>query len=233
VAAAVLSLVLALPCAADILPTAVPAPDGSTVATALAINDAGQCAGVAMALSDVDMQSLACLWQDGVLTVLPLLDTGEGAPVTYTESFAYDLNNHGVVVGLCSGQALPDASGIVSTRYHAVRWITDPATGVVRAEDLGMLEGEVESRAYAINGQGQILCQSAGATGTGPRYFLWEEGGVRTPIQDSGDAIDPQGVGMLYARPLLAPDGKVAGTVDIGYWTGSPAQWVNNYKVVL
>jgi probable HAF family extracellular repeat protein len=92
------------------------------------------------------------VWQDGVFTMLPLPD---GA----TDSFAWDINDRGDIVGVAVGEST-----------HAVLW---PAGGGVI--DLGALPGHSGSWAQGIDNRGQVVGWSAGPDGF-YRPFLWRAG---------------------------------------------------------
>ena len=106
------------------------------------------------------------VWQEGVFTMLPLPD---GA----TDSFAWDINDRGDIVGVAIGDST-----------HAVLW---PAGGGVI--DLGTLTGDGGSWAQGINNRGQVVGYSSGPDGF-TRPFLWRAG---TMIDLGPLPGDPQG----------------------------------------
>jgi probable HAF family extracellular repeat protein len=94
----------------------------------------------------------AWVWQEGVVTMLPLPDGAR-------DSFAWDINDRGDIVGV--------AIGDLAT--HAVLW---PAGGGVI--DLGTLPGHSGSWAQGVNNRGQVVGWSADADGY--HAFLWRAG---------------------------------------------------------
>jgi probable HAF family extracellular repeat protein len=130
---------------------------------AYAVNDAGHAVG---ALSTFNV-SKAFVWRGGALTLLEDL-AGLGA-------FAFDINNDGQIVGSAySPQMTP-----LGPMQHAVLWQDGAIT------DLGLLPGDEDSGAAAINTSGQIV-GSSGRTDPDTyesfyRPFLYS-GGVMTAI---------------------------------------------------
>jgi len=107
-------------------------------ATAVGNNDWGQIVGYY-----VNDNYRAFLWDDGVVTNL-----GSLAPTIDGGALAYDINNAGQVVGTShSNEVVPELGSL----YHAFVW----QNGVMT--DLGVLPGDTESGAIAINTSGQIV----------------------------------------------------------------------------
>ena len=139
------------------LPTYPGDPDGN----AHAINDSGQAAGgsgVCAAFNPIwqtNLQPLhALLWESGQVVDLGNLGgTGHGDGI-----MALNLNNHGQVIG--SSDLQGDAS------FHAFLWTRE--TGM---QDLGTVQGDVDSAAIGINDNGQIVGVSLDAS-FNPRAFL-------------------------------------------------------------
>lgn len=139
------------------LPTYQGDPDGN----AHAINDSGQAAGgsgVCAAFNPIWLTNLqplhALLWESGKIVDLGNLGgTGHGDGI-----MALNLNNYGQVIG--SSDLPGDAS------YHAFLWTH--GTGM---QDLGTLEGDMDSAAIGINDMGQIVGVSIDAN-FNPRAFL-------------------------------------------------------------
>src|ERR1700722_6815744 len=139
------------------LPTYAGDPDGN----AHAINDSGQAAGgsgVCAAFNPIWLTNLqplhALLWESGKIIDLGNLGgTGHGDGI-----MALNLNNHGQVIG--SSDLKGDAS------FHAFLW-----THETRMQDLGTIQGDVDSAAIGINDNGQIVGVSLDAN-FNPRAFL-------------------------------------------------------------
>jgi probable HAF family extracellular repeat protein len=139
------------------LPTYAGDPDGN----AHAINDSGQAAGasgVCAAFNPIWLTTLqplhALLWESGKIVDLGSLGgTGHGDGI-----MALNLNNHSQVIG--SSDLQGDAS------FHAFLW-----TRETRMQDLGTIEGDVDSAAIGINDNGQIVGVSLDAN-FNPRAFL-------------------------------------------------------------
>ena len=139
------------------LPTYPGDPDGN----AHAINDSGQAAGgsgVCAAFNPIWLTNLqplhALLWEGGKAIDLGSLGgTGQGDGI-----MALNLNNHGQVIG--SSDLQGDAS------FHAFLW-----THEAGMQDLGTLQGDVDSAAIGINDNGQIVGVSIDAS-FNPRAFL-------------------------------------------------------------
>ena len=139
------------------LPTYAGDPDGN----AHAINDSGQAAGgsgVCAAFNPIWLTSLqplhALLWESGKIVDLGNLGgTGHGDGI-----MALNLNNHGQVIG--SSDLPGDAN------FHAFLWTRE--TGM---QDLGTVQGDVDSAAIGINDIGQIVGVSLDAS-FNPRAFL-------------------------------------------------------------
>jgi probable HAF family extracellular repeat protein len=174
---------------------------GGPTSVALGINENGQVVGSADLPTG---QRRAYIWEDGVMTELSPLP---GFPV----SEAWDINNHGVAVGVSisggegavmwkkgavtylgslggqsSALAINDAEQVVGTSEtagssHAFLW----EAGVIT--DLGTLGGSY-SIAWDINENGQIVGGSF--TGFGEHAFLWDDG----VMQDLGTLGGEQSV---------------------------------------
>ena len=173
-----------------------PASDSST---AYAVNDARQVVGVFGANS----RSIPFVWRDGALT--PLADlAGLGA-------FAIDINNGGEIVGSAySADVTP-----LGQMQHAVRW----QNGVIA--DLGLLPGDEDSAAVAINSFGQI----AGSSGrTDPDTY---ESTYR-PFLYSGGAMTAIPVPSLEAYASDINDsGVVVGTMRAGGGFSKFHAWIH------
>jgi probable HAF family extracellular repeat protein len=139
------------------LPTYAGDPDGN----AHAINDSGQAAGgsgVCAAFNPIWLTNLqplhALLWESGKIVDLGNLGgTGHGDGI-----MALNLNNRGQVIG--SSDLPGDAA------FHAFLWTHDNGM-----QDLGAVQGDVDSAAIGINDMGQIVGVSLDAS-FNPRAFL-------------------------------------------------------------
>jgi probable HAF family extracellular repeat protein len=140
--------------------------DAASAATA--INDNGQVVGIS---GDCDQAvgrysaRHAVLWDDnGKAREIPNL----GGTSWHTPM---DLNGQGDVVGFSNPDEPGDEIGDFISR--AFYW----PFGAAEAEDLGTLEGNTVSEAFAINARGQVVGVSFG--GTAPtRAFIWEGNGM-------------------------------------------------------
>ncbi|HEX8286252.1 MAG TPA: Calx-beta domain-containing protein [Pyrinomonadaceae bacterium] len=128
-----------------------PAPWGTPIA-AYGINNAGHIVGTAQTSAGA---SHAFLSSGGVVTDLATLGG--------TNSFAYDVNDSDVVVGLAN---IP--SNNASRPFHAFRWTS--AGGI---KDLGTLGGAL-SLAYGINASGHIVGYAEVSPGV-KHAFLWTD----------------------------------------------------------
>ncbi len=146
--AAVLALVAARPCAADV-PNPTPTDlgvlpgYGHNYSTAYAINASGQVVGESY---EGDMPSpLPFIWQNGVMTQLPLpSESGEGA--------AQGINAAGQVAGWCR---VPTTEG---SQVQACVWTPDGSGWTVTV--LGLPDGYRWCVALKINNAGQVLAQA-------------------------------------------------------------------------
>jgi len=123
---------------------------------ALAINDQGDAVGYAFLPYDKwgSVYDRAVIWRNGTVTELGTLGGDE--------SFAYDINNLGQVVG--SSQA--------ASRVGAFIW----QNGVM-TEIIGVGPSNFGSNAYGINDHGQVVGESGmGGVGDTSHAFIWENG---------------------------------------------------------
>jgi probable HAF family extracellular repeat protein len=144
------------------LPTFGGDPDG----VAQEINDNGDVVGGSGTCATFNTNFLynlvpvhALLWEKGKATDLGNFggQTGQAGG-----NIAYDINNHGQVVG---NSDLPG-----DTTFHAFLWTR--RTGM---QDLGTLSGDVASVSISINDAGSAVGASLDAN-FNPRAFLWEKG---------------------------------------------------------
>lgn len=172
-----------------------PAPDTSV---GYAVNAADHVAG-ALTAGGIPR---AFIWSAGVVTLLPDL-TGAGA-------FAFGLNDVGQVVGAAYS---PDVTPL-GQMAHAVSWQDGAIT------DLGLLPGDEDSSAVAVNSAGQIV-GSSGRTDPDTyeaqyRPFL-HSGGVMTAI--------PAPSGEAYASDIN-DSGVVVGTMRAGGGLSKFHAWI-------
>ena len=185
-------------------------PEEGVGSEAYGINNIGQVVGSAATDSG---DSHAFLWENGVMQDLGSL-TGDD------DSEAWDVNNHGQVVGCDWGDE------------HAFFW----ENGVM--QDLGTLGGGV-SYAWGINDHGQVVGEAA-TSDEDSHAFLWHNG----IMQDLNDLIPPDSGWELWGATDINnagqivgsgmnPDGEVHGflltpplpVILVHGWRGSPATW--------
>ena len=177
---------------------------GDSTSAATAINHKGQVVGIS---GDCDQAvgrysaRHAVLWErNGKPTEVPNL----GGTSWHTPM---DINDHGDVVGFSNPDEPGDETGEFISR--AFYW----PYGAAEAEDLGTLEGDAFSEAFAINSRRQVVGVSFAATA---RAFIWEgeemidlnklvdiEPDVLLSAQDINDA------GQITGRVLDAATGEV------------------------
>ncbi len=139
---------------------------GDSTSAATAINDAGQAVGIS---GDCDQavgrfSALhAVLWGKNRKPIeIPNL----GGVTWHTPM---DINGQGDVVGFSNPPGPGDPEGEFIS--HAFLWIN----GATTAKDLGVLDGDLFSEAFAINSWGQVVGVSFGGP-NGAHGFLYENG---------------------------------------------------------
>jgi probable HAF family extracellular repeat protein len=186
--AAVLLLAVAWPCAAAVpatTPTDLGVLAGCDYSTAIAINASGQVVGESFT-ADYSTD-LPFIWQNGVMTALPL-------PSGSTGGIAVDINASGQVVGGCSMT--------VSSDYEACLWQLKGNRWTVTP--LGVPSGYDGSGADTINGAGQVLA-AAWTVDTGVAC-IWD-GGEWTVLMDGETPI-----ASMYP-PQMNESGQVLGVL--------------------
>jgi probable HAF family extracellular repeat protein len=173
--------------------------DDSTSA-ATAINDDGIAVGISgecdQAVGRLSAQH-AVLWdKNGKPTEIPNL----GGTAWHTPM---DINQQGDVVGFSN----PDEPGDPEFISRAFLWINGAAT----AQDLGTLDDDPLSEAFAINSLGQVVGISFGDPVLGPRAFIWEN----EELTDLNDLVDIEPDVLLSAQDINDA-GQITGRVRDG-----------------
>ena len=168
-------------------------PDG----WAFGINDKGQVVGASGICSTLNpdtgvyiLSRHALLWEKGKAIDLGNLGgTGTFGP----GNIGGEINNHGQVIGTS------DLMG--DTEFHAFSWTRE--AGI---QDLGTLEGDVNSAGLGINDAGEAVGVSFDAA-CNPRAFLWHNGAMT----DLNTLIPPDSpLYLLFAHGINA-GGKIVG----------------------
>lgn len=128
---------------------------GGTVGSPTALNNRGHVVGFSNLSGDQSHHPF--LWEQGNLIDL-YANTEGGNPTT-----ADGINDVGEIVG---------AAAFQNESSDAYLWRKGTAT------DLGHLDGDCTSRAWAINSKSQVVAESYTCTGGNARAFLWENGSV-------------------------------------------------------
>ena len=176
-----------------------PYADDSTSA-ATAINDDGVAVGISgdcdQAVGRLSARH-AVLWdKSGKPTEIPNL----GGTAWHTPM---DINSQGDVVGFSN----PDEPGDPEFISRAFLWINGAAT----ATDLGTLDDDPLSEAFAINSLGQVVGISFGDAILGPRAFIWEN----AVLTDLNDLVDVAPDVLLSAQDINDA-GQITGRVRDG-----------------
>jgi probable HAF family extracellular repeat protein len=173
---------------------------GDSASAATAINDLGQAVGISGKCDQAvgRFSALhAVLWdKNGKPSEIPNL----GGITWHTPM---DLNGHGDVVGFSNP---PGENPVGDFIAHAFLW----TSGAPTAEDLGTLDGDPVSEAFAINAHGQVVGISFGNL-IGPRAFLWQDH-VLTDLNDLVD-IAPD---VLLSAQDINDAGQITGRVRDG-----------------
>ncbi len=164
---------------------------GGTFADPFALNNRGQVIGVSNLAGDQVQDQF--LWDHGKLTDLTTQSIGGSF------AFADAINDAGQIVG---GAVFPERA------FGAAVW----QKGVLT--DLGTLDGDCFSVAWAINSHGQIVGSSFSCDSGRHRAFLWENGSMVDL-----NALIPADSSLELTDPLKITDsGEIAG---IGIVPGS------------
>lgn len=138
---------------------------GDSTSAATAINDSGQAVGIS---GDCDQAvgrfsaRHAVLWDHGTPAEIPNL----GGKTWHTPM---DINQRGDVVGFSNPPGPGDPEGEFIA--HAFLW----TKGSAHAHDIGTLDGDPLSEAFAINTRGQVVGVSFGGA-AGSRAFIYQNG---------------------------------------------------------
>ena len=173
--------------------------DAASAATA--INDGGQVVGISGRCDQAvgRFSALhAVLWEkNGKVTEIPNL----GGVTWHTPM---DINAQGDVVGFSNPPGAGDPEGEFIS--HAFRWLH----GAPEARDLGVLDGDALSEAFAINSHGQVVGVSFGGA-SGARAFIWQNGGL-TNLNDLVDIVPD----VLVSAQDINDAGQITGRVRDG-----------------
>jgi len=189
------------------------------------VNDRGQVEGVAET-SNLDpnnenfcdyftgLDCLPFLWQDGVMTALPLLGGNNGV--------ANEVNSRGEIVGAaenrtrdadCPSGPRVNGTGPQVLDFEAVIW--EPKG---RIRKLHPLLGDTVSMAFWINDKGQAVGFSGTCANTvippvsaGPHAVLWERDGSVHDLGSLGGTVDPSILGVGNAALSINNRGEVVG----------------------
>ena len=135
-----------------------------------------------------NLQCLAAVWRNGVLTSLPLMPNGRN-------SQAYGINDAGQIVGFAENAIADDcATPFQARRFEPVIWDAD---GQIRR--LQIPDGDTVAFAFGINNSGQSvggsgLCSNTiippFANITSPHATLWNSDGSAVDLGNLGGAIN-------------------------------------------
>jgi probable HAF family extracellular repeat protein len=179
---------------------------GDSTSAATAINDNGQVVGISGKCDQAvgRFSALhAVLWdKNGKPTEIPNV----GGVTWHTPM---DINAQGDVVGFSNPPGAGDPEGEFIS--HAFLWLN----GAPSAKDLGTLDGDPVSEAFAINSHGQVVGISFGGA-SGARAVLWQDE-VPTDLNDLADiapdvlisAQDINEAGQITGRVLDSATGQV------------------------
>jgi probable HAF family extracellular repeat protein len=224
IVAATAAVLFATGAVADVAPVGVPVyavtPLTANVAAGLRINHSGDVAGWSLATSPA--QPILITPENGVI-VLP---TSTSQPY----GIARDLSERTAGVITVVGEARLNSTG---SAIHAVRWrVAVPQGTMIDVSDLGVLPGQSESFANAVNSAGQIAGTSD------PNSWL----SIRSFIHSDATGMVDLGLGAIGTNAValdLNASGVVTGylglqafrwSADGGFQSlGTPAGWANSF----
>ena len=157
---------------------------GGTYGNPTALNNRGQVIGFSNLSGDNSLHPF--LWDQGKLIDLYTSTVG-GNPLT-----ANAINDAGEILGAAVFPAQPS---------DAYLWRHGVAT------DLGHLNGDCYSEAWAMNSAGQIVVVSSSCNGTNVRAALWEDGS----LVDLNTLIPPNSSMQLFSPQAINDRGEIGG----------------------
>ena len=164
----------------QVLPTL----SGDSDGAAVAINNHGQIVGISGPCGDDDGfgAAHAVIWQNGTITML----TSLGGKYFNT---AAAINEKGQIAGWAD---LANDTSLCVPACHAMLWTSNGGF-----KDLGTLPGDLNSLAYGINQQGQVVGQSIDASGN-TRAFIWQD----NVMTDLNTLIPPSSTALAYGGDI-------------------------------
>jgi probable HAF family extracellular repeat protein len=167
---------------------------GGTFGMPNALNNHGQVVGFSNLPGD--QSSDPFLWDNGKLIDLNTTTIG-GNPLG-----AFEINDAGEIIGAA---AFPNAP------YDAYVWRNGVAT------DLGHLDGDCYSEAWAINSKGQVVGNSFSCVPANHHAFLWENGSIvdLNTLIPPGSSLQLVLIGPFSSAPAPGPindRGEIGGT---------------------
>ena len=202
---------------------------GGDTSTAFAINDAGQVVGMSYSYSDTPTRGF--LYSGGGMSAI---QAGTG------NTYAYGINNAGIVVG-----AMTVSTPQGDAYQHAYTWAGNGFT------DLGTPANGDGSRAFAINGRGEVVGAAANTVNGAPNFpenpFVYRNGTMSdmgnfggiwssaASINDAGQVVGYSGIDFgsasdeIYSRSAFLYEGGVLHNLGgLAPYRSSDATDINN-----